>query len=42
MLILAVHLGYIDAKKQVELMGQLNQIGKMINALINYLSNQID
>ena len=42
MLILAIHLKYIDAEKQVELMGQLNQIGKMLNALINYLSNQID
>ena len=42
MLVLAVHLKYIEAEKQVEFMDQLNQIGKMLNALINYLSNQID
>ena len=37
MLIVALNLNYIRKEKQIELMSQLNQIGKMINSLINYL-----
>ena len=37
MLIVALNLNYIRKEKQIELMSQLNQIGKMINSLINHL-----
>ena len=42
MLVLAVHLNYISDEKQIILMDQLNQIGKMINSLINYLASVIE
>ena len=42
MLILAVHLKYISGTLQSILTDQLNQIGKMINSLINYLGREIE
>jgi four helix bundle protein len=42
MLVIAVNLNYIHQEKQIELMNQLNQIGKMINSLINYLISAIE
>ena len=42
MLILAVHLKYISEALQSILTDQLNQIGKMINSLINYLGREIE
>lgn len=42
MLILAVHLKYISETLQLILTDQLNQIGKMINSLINYLGREIE
>ena len=42
MLILAVHLKYISETLQSILTDQLNQIGKMINSLINYLGREIE
>lgn len=42
MLILAVHLKYISGALQSILTDQLNQIGKMINSLINYLGREIE
>lgn len=42
MLILAIHLKYISEALQSILTDQLNQIGKMINSLINYLGREIE
>jgi four helix bundle protein len=42
MLILAVHLKYISEVLNSKLLDQLNQIGKMINSLINYLNIAIE
>jgi len=39
-LIISMNLGYIAQKKQLEIINEINSIGKMINGLITYLKSR--